>query len=286
MHAENVESVGAILRRAREAGGLSLRAVSNELKIRTCHLEAIEADRHDRLPALAFSTGFVRSYARHLGLDAAALATAWRGASDRATPMPMPEPKLPEPIAESRLPDRSAIALAVAAVIAIYFGWIADFGLDPGNEAVAPVPARLAGAVLDETPGLAADGRTEGTFLSPAAAQPAQPPANGGSGTAQAASLPALPSPSTGHVELVANKDCWIRVIDKDGAEVWSGVLKAGESWSPRSEDLRLMTSNAGGLRVIVDGEEIGLLGEGGAIVRDVPLDAERLRKREKLAMN
>ncbi len=61
--------VGESLRRARLKRNLALEEISNELKISTRFLQAIESDQYDKLPGGVFAKSFVRQYARLLGLD-------------------------------------------------------------------------------------------------------------------------------------------------------------------------------------------------------------------------
>src|SRR5215469_18833903 len=69
-HDSEVETVGQELRAARLRRGDEIAQVSRALKIRKDHLEALEEDRLEDLPGKTYAIGFVRSYARHLGLDA------------------------------------------------------------------------------------------------------------------------------------------------------------------------------------------------------------------------
>jgi cytoskeleton protein RodZ len=64
-----METVGRDLRAARLRRGDEIAQVSRALKIRKDHLEALEEDRLEDLPGKTYAIGFVRSYARHLGLD-------------------------------------------------------------------------------------------------------------------------------------------------------------------------------------------------------------------------
>src|ERR1700748_2083371 len=68
-----LETVGQDLRAARIRRGDDLAAVSRALKIRKDHLDALEGDRLGDLSGKTYAIGFVRSYARHLGLDASAM---------------------------------------------------------------------------------------------------------------------------------------------------------------------------------------------------------------------
>ncbi|PWT81403.1 MAG: hypothetical protein C5B57_10495 [Blastocatellia bacterium] len=59
--------VGGALRNARERRGLSLDQLAHATKIRVATLQAIEANRTDKLPEAVFLRGFVRAYAREVG---------------------------------------------------------------------------------------------------------------------------------------------------------------------------------------------------------------------------
>jgi cytoskeletal protein RodZ len=60
---------GNKFRKAREAKELSFDDVSNVIKISSRMLRAIEAEDFDQLPGGVFNKGFIRSYAKQLGLD-------------------------------------------------------------------------------------------------------------------------------------------------------------------------------------------------------------------------
>ena len=67
---EGALNVGAELQRAREARGLALSEVAQQLKFAPRQLEALEQDRFDLLPGGTFARGMVRNYARLLKIDA------------------------------------------------------------------------------------------------------------------------------------------------------------------------------------------------------------------------
>lgn len=62
-------SLGDELRGARASSGKSLDQIERELKIKAAYILAIEDARPDQLPDMAYAAGFVRAYARFLGLD-------------------------------------------------------------------------------------------------------------------------------------------------------------------------------------------------------------------------
>ncbi|WP_210397669.1 RodZ domain-containing protein [Motiliproteus sediminis] len=66
-------AIGETLRQAREQLSLSIDQVSTQLNITSRYIVALETDQLERLPGGAFVRGYLRSYARLLGVDGDAL---------------------------------------------------------------------------------------------------------------------------------------------------------------------------------------------------------------------
>ncbi|HIP72048.1 MAG TPA: helix-turn-helix domain-containing protein, partial [Anaerolineae bacterium] len=64
-----MDELGHILREARETKGLTLAEVQAETRISPRYLEALESGEYDLLPTQTHVRGFLRNYARFLGLD-------------------------------------------------------------------------------------------------------------------------------------------------------------------------------------------------------------------------
>jgi len=80
-------------------------------------------------------------------------------------------------------------------------------------------------------------------------------------------------------VVLVARESSWIQVQSRGRDYVRTRTLEPGDRFLlPDRDDLALWTGNAGGLEIHVDGESLGILGERGAVMRDVSLAPEALR--------
>ncbi len=62
-------TLGEKLREAREAMGLSVREVADQTRISVRYIESIETDDYKPLPGGVFNKGFVKSYARYVGID-------------------------------------------------------------------------------------------------------------------------------------------------------------------------------------------------------------------------
>jgi flagellar biosynthesis protein FlhG len=65
----DTDFTGALLRRVRESQGVELSEVSTRTKISRAHLEALEEEAFDRLPAPVYVRGFVSELAKYLRLD-------------------------------------------------------------------------------------------------------------------------------------------------------------------------------------------------------------------------
>src|SRR5436305_2965630 len=70
-------SFGHWLRRQRELREISLRDIAERTKISLRYLEAMEDDRFDLLPAPVFAKGFLREYARYVGLSPDEVVNHW-----------------------------------------------------------------------------------------------------------------------------------------------------------------------------------------------------------------
>ncbi|MBK9305555.1 MAG: helix-turn-helix domain-containing protein [Nitrospira sp.] len=64
-----MESVGEFFRQVRETKGLTVDEVASKTRIRADFVKALEDGNFAKLPDQVFARGFVRSYARSLGLD-------------------------------------------------------------------------------------------------------------------------------------------------------------------------------------------------------------------------
>jgi cytoskeleton protein RodZ len=71
-------SLGMLLRKAREAKGLSQQDVSNNLRFSVKQIHALENNQFDAFSDVTMTRGFIRSYAKYLEIDAEPLLVAYR----------------------------------------------------------------------------------------------------------------------------------------------------------------------------------------------------------------
>jgi cytoskeleton protein RodZ len=162
-------------------------------------------------------------------------------------------------------------------------------GEPPPAKAPAPLPAAPAAAPMasppadparqpQASPAIAPPSPAAASTTTAAAPAPVPPAA---SIPAAPAGAPAPPSDTAGNrIILRASSDAWVEVRDRPGRTVLiSRILKAGETFPvPNRPGLTLLTGNAGGIEVIIDGQALAPLGKAGSVKRNVALDAEQLR--------
>ena len=77
---------------------------------------------------------------------------------------------------------------------------------------------------------------------------------------------------------LRADTDSWVEIRSGDARPVLSRVMRAGETFEvPAQSGLKLITGNAGGIEILVDGKAIPRLGPIGAVRRNIAMDAQSL---------
>ncbi|WP_350560969.1 RodZ domain-containing protein [Psychrobacter sp. CAL346-MNA-CIBAN-0220] len=79
-HSNAQGSFGTMLQHARKSKQISLDEVASELFILKRHLQALESEKFDELPQVAFARGFAINYAKFLGLDSLQVATSFDAA--------------------------------------------------------------------------------------------------------------------------------------------------------------------------------------------------------------
>ena len=305
---ENTSAVADILREERLGQGLSLGDIAADICVRRCFLEAIEQGNTSDLPEQTFAVGFVRSYAKMLGLDAAAIAAQFKTellALDTASPLcENDRADAPAPVTEFKTsikPQRVHVAHKS------WPSWFAPIaGLVGATASWVFISAQMTGAVWQadnaptpediEVQQLAAIQaryieKDDTNFLAAPAGQNAAPMQAEGfvrgwsyadSGVDQRGSLffsaanadvQAVPA-GADVLTLHANEDSWLQLSYADGTAMWSGVLRAGQDYTPRIiNEVFLTTSNAGGVFVVSGQKVVGPLGERGAVVKDLALD-------------
>src|SRR5262249_20202544 len=127
---EGSMDVGGELRAARRARKLTINDISRTTKIAPVVLRAIENNAFDTVPRGLFTRGFLRAYAREVGVDAESLVQRYRtqweqpivevgAAAGAEPPKSAPEPHEPHE-------STSAPILQVCVIVIITIGYLAS----------------------------------------------------------------------------------------------------------------------------------------------------------------
>ena len=158
-------SLGELLREARRQRAITLADVERDTRINAAYIEALEAERFDVLPAPVYARGFLRSYAKYLGLDV----DGTMALMPRDLPRPpdlepssglMRGPSSSLPALPSLNPRAFIVVLAGALLVVIAFFVLPR--LRGGDDVPAPSPTVETGTGATETAtGTGAPGGTE-----------------------------------------------------------------------------------------------------------------------------
>ncbi|HEX3632846.1 MAG TPA: RodZ domain-containing protein [Casimicrobiaceae bacterium] len=239
---------GAQLRAAREAAGLSLDQVAQQLKLAPRQVKALEEENFGVLPGRTFTRGFMRNYARLLNLDpdllVAHLPDAAHAPSLEPPPLHSTGTTMAElPTAHARAPSfgRWLIPLVLIAsiVAAAGYEWYrgrpasvaaprATDAAPPPNTSTSSTPLPNPVAPDSGAPGLVAPPATSGVPAPPGTPQPERSPQGAAPGAANAAAEAALviryEGPSWTEIRDQRGQTLIARLVATDSVEPFDGA--------------------------------------------------------------
>lgn len=203
-HGSAVPSVGIVgdnlgigheLREARERKRLSKVWLANHLHLNETAIDAIESERFAELPAPVFVKGYIRAYARAVGLDYAVFIERYAASLGEVVKQPAPLPKVVSPKAAKPQPVLSSL-VALGLVVTLATVW------------------SFTHKRLEDQSDLAMTDRADWSAISVARAESIAPgsliPASGQS------------------IVFEFTADSWVKVRDKNGEKVLRGMMPAG----------------------------------------------------------
>jgi cytoskeletal protein RodZ len=261
--ASELASFGEELRREREIRGISLKEIADATKISKRFLDAIERNDHRTLPAPVFTRGFVREYARYVGLNAEEMVNRYNFASvndDRIEKPPQVEkyPQTPvrdispKPPRKRGIPpvyarvDRNLIAAAFIAVLLAGVAWWAVQHRRFDSETAAEPPAAVTTSAAV-----------------PIASSPARPADD-----------------STLHLAIEALGDSWIE-LDADGKQVVNATMEKGEkrTFVATESFLFRKIGNPPGVKLTLNGVAVPAFADDGKTISNRVFDREILNQ-------
>lgn len=255
-------SVGARLREAREAQGWSVDEVANRLRLMNRQVDAMESDDLDSLGQPVFARGFVRNYARLLGLAPEPLLAQMVGAQELK--VEAVEAPVPPPSAWFVSPWLLGLLLGVLLLLAVPVGLYWWLNSAPEDEPVAPVaktaprPAPVVAtptAAVEAMPAVVAPPTTvEGAN----GVVPVVPPAT----TIEMPPVNEAPAPAAtqGVVKLAFGGDAWVEIKDATGRMVHRQLNRAGSKAEIHGQPpFDLVVGNAAQAQMSYNGRVIDL---------------------------
>ncbi len=234
---------GSWLRREREIREIPLHEIAEVTKISIRYLEALEQDRFDVLPAPVFAKGFLKEYARYVGLDPDDVINSYLTSQQDG------EVVEEEPLVETPTGSRSsatlmgtAIIVLLAAVAAVVF-YSERFRGEAREAAPPPIAA----------PPVPAPPPPEPVEVEPAVIAPEVPLV----------------------VTMDFTEDCWVEVV-VDGRRRISELHVQGESIRFEAEEQVILTlGNPAGVRIERNGEPFEFDMRTGRVARDIVIALE-----------
>jgi cytoskeleton protein RodZ len=275
MSADRPADFGSKLRQARERKGVTLREIATRTKISVAVLESLERSDVSRLPGGIFSRGFVRSYAKEVGLDPDSTVeefiglfphdsvTAGHSRSDQVEDAELFE-------SERRVASSILWILLISIPLAgavLYFG----MAQRAAGQRAANKPPQLAKAAPPEVPAVRdTTEQTAESSVSPVAAPSAPPPASPIAAPAVSAkdTKEAKDATSEGlKIELSARRPVWISAT-VDGQKAIGRLLQVGDKEVVDvKRELMLTAGDASAVKMTVNGVEARSLGKNGEVI-------------------
>lgn len=226
---------GEKLEEARRQLGLSLEEVSERIRVRREFLEALEAMNIKVLPGKAYALAFLRSYAKALGLDVAAIVEQFQDECALSREDAHQQIRAPE----SR-PHPERPWLAAAALVLIAAGFVGYRAMQQHDSVISA--------------------ESDGAALAPAASED------------WAAGAPL--GVQERRIEIRALEEAWLEARGPDGTVFLSRTLAPGDIYRPDpSPGWTLHARDGGAFEIYVGGAYGGLLGEAGKPVLGRQMD-------------
>ncbi|MCK5317924.1 MAG: helix-turn-helix domain-containing protein, partial [Anaerolineales bacterium] len=259
------------LRETRERLGLTLDEAERTIRIRASRLETLERGEFDSLPSQVQARGFLHNYAEFLGLDPEELLRRYdesrqpkrrrslvvRGSNQTAVKKNAAR-RIRMPSWFS--PDILVVAIIVLGVIVVLI-WggrklYATIGSGEDAAAVASSADAISLPTATNTPSPAVSALADRTQLT------TEEPT--------ATSTLILNVLDQVNLQVIAERESWVQVL-VDGEETFKGRMGAGERYDYLGEErVEVFTGNGGGIRVIFNGQDQGLMGDVGQVVTRV----------------
>lgn len=225
--------IGDIFKENRKKSGVDLKEAAQTLRIRHEYLKALEEDAFERLPADVYTKGYIREYAKFLGIDPEPILREYEEKKNPAK-QPASKKEAPPDIPPAKKGFNYLPALLIISVI---FFFIANVYVYYRRSLVLK----------------------HGGEYSRSSSMPEAGKNNPSS---------AVISGKEYILELTAGERTWLR-IESDNAEPEEVMMEPGESIEWEAKDgFDIKIGNAGGVRAVLNGKDMGNLGKSGQVIK------------------
>ena len=301
-----MESVGEFFKQVRETKGLTIDEVASKTRIRTDFVKALEDGNFAKLPDQVFARGFVRSYARSLGLDEEDAIHRFTQSAGAFYEKQDDRERLKARQVEEerkRQANRKAVAIAIGiAVLTMVFLLSRERSAVTHRTVPDAPPSKRTTQTTSDTPQTAplsektaaapdAD-RSRETQAPPVesrAVEPKSPPSGsvtkplpgpvstlspGTDGPLGGITLDSAGAAADGQLvlELEATELSWV-VVQIDNGSPQEALLRPGEKGQWKGQDQFTLTlGNAGGVKAFLNGKPQKAFGPSGKVAREIVL--------------
>lgn len=274
------ESFGEYLKRERNMRGVTLEEISRSTNINIRFLESIENDMYEDLPAEIFVRGFLRSYAKCIGIDQNEVLLAY----SECTAFERGSNLLERDIDFIKKDERNKKIIVSAAIICfLVAGLFISYFINSHIEQPSSEPASITQHIEQKEKAPVSENLkkqspkkheiTQKTEVQKKISKKKSP-------ENQKEKEPA-PESETLTLTIYASEDVWLKV-ETDGEDIQEALLHEGEQVTYRAEDEFLLTlGNISGSIVNLNGEEITLPESKYNILRDFEIARETIQTTE-----
>ena len=288
-----MEPLGEYLKQAREKKKLSLEQIASQTRIQEHHLQALESEDFANLPAKVFAKGFVRSYAKALGLDEEEAIQCFLETSGTFYDQSQPEQNQPHVQVKLEAAPRQSMNwnLVVAALVVIAAGAV-WYGLPKQQETPMALPEPEISSPVETTqepkpplpdpqksvvPIRPIESVPQSTPPAPVPTQPTPkpippPPVEPIPPTSPAPPGVEITADGSHTLEIEATQLTWV-VVKSDKQAPNEALLQPGQHKTWKANKQFLVTlGNAAGVVIRLNGQSQGPFGKPGQVVRDIRL--------------
>lgn len=247
-----MESIGAELKGAREAKGISIEQAQKETRIHVSILRALEEDRIEEASSTPiYIKSFIRKYADYLGLDGASLADEYLKGHPQFVEQKL---SLESERTSFKFPARRLISVGIIILIALLgFGLLFFLGSRVSAKLKSP-PKVVKVSEAEKSKQATKTISSEAKILAPVQ----------------------IPKGENLILTIKARQDAWLKVV-LDGTVIYDDIIKKGsqESWKA-TKTLEISTGRAEALIAELNGAKLEPFGKG--IVKGILITKDGLK--------